>query len=149
MSGHHIAQLGHQRSLSRGLSKDFTVATPEAFVKRFGGDRVINKVHFVCTVIEIVSWFVAGYQATHMLWAFFILCGCISRHSNHVWMFIGSRTEGFKCMLATLGAAPWWVCLSIWAAEVGHIDRQTHTDRHQSDALCSPLFIWSRLGCHR
>jgi len=44
MSGHHIAQLGHQRSLSRGLSKDFTVATPEEFVKRFGGDRVINKV---------------------------------------------------------------------------------------------------------
>ena len=44
MSGHHIARYGHQRSLSRGHSKDFTVATPEEFVKRFGGDRVINKV---------------------------------------------------------------------------------------------------------
>jgi len=45
MSGHHIARYGHQRSLSRGHSKDFTVATPEEFVKRFGGDRVINKVY--------------------------------------------------------------------------------------------------------
>ena len=44
MSGHHIAKYGHQRTLSRGHSKDFTVATPEEFVKRFGGDRVINKV---------------------------------------------------------------------------------------------------------
>ena len=48
MSGHHIAQNGFQRSLSlsRGMSKDFTVATPEEFVKRFGGDRVINKVQW-------------------------------------------------------------------------------------------------------
>ena len=29
---------------SRQLEKDFTVATPEEFVHRFGGTRVINKV---------------------------------------------------------------------------------------------------------
>lgn len=29
---------------SRQMEKDFTVATPEEFVHRFGGTRVINKV---------------------------------------------------------------------------------------------------------
>jgi hypothetical protein len=44
MSGVHITRFGHKRTLSKGHIKDFTVATPEEFVKRFGGDRVINKV---------------------------------------------------------------------------------------------------------
>ena len=29
---------------SRQLEKDFTVATPEEFIRRFGGTKVINKV---------------------------------------------------------------------------------------------------------
>lgn len=33
-----------QAQSSRQLDKDFTVATPEEFVHRFGGTRVINKV---------------------------------------------------------------------------------------------------------
>lgn len=36
---------------NRLQEKDFTVATPEEFVKRFNGTKVINK---VC--IEIVIW---------------------------------------------------------------------------------------------
>ena len=35
---------GHQRNHSKGHTKDFSVATPEEFVKRFGGNKVINKV---------------------------------------------------------------------------------------------------------
>lgn len=31
---------------NRQEEKNFTVATPEEFVKRFNGTRVINKVHF-------------------------------------------------------------------------------------------------------
>ena len=46
MSGPLLSQAGHghRRTGSRTYPKDFTVATPEEFVKRFGGDRVINKV---------------------------------------------------------------------------------------------------------
>lgn len=44
MSGQHLNNFGHQRKHSKGHSKDFTVATPEEFVRRFGGNRVINKV---------------------------------------------------------------------------------------------------------
>ena len=47
MSGVHLTRYGHQRTHSKGHSKDFTVATPEEFVKRFGGDRFINKVQIV------------------------------------------------------------------------------------------------------
>ena len=43
MSG-AVGMSGHQRVGSRSLPKDFSVATPEEFVKRFGGDKVINKV---------------------------------------------------------------------------------------------------------
>jgi hypothetical protein len=51
MSGVQITRLGHQRTHSKGHIKDFTVATPEEFVKRFGGDRVINKVTFYISVV--------------------------------------------------------------------------------------------------
>lgn len=40
----------HRPSMSQGMmhnrmqEKDFTVATPEEFVRRFGGNKVINKV---------------------------------------------------------------------------------------------------------
>lgn len=44
MSGQHLNRYGHQRKSSKGHSKDFLVATPEEFVKRFGGDCVVNKV---------------------------------------------------------------------------------------------------------
>jgi len=76
MSGHHIARYGHQRSLSKGHSKDFTVATPEEFVKRFGGDRVINKVQkppesshvfssgFYHTTLCKVQCMLMGYSCT-------------------------------------------------------------------------------------
>ena len=44
MSGVHLIRYGHRRAASK--SKDFSVATPEEFVKRFGGASitVINKV---------------------------------------------------------------------------------------------------------
>ncbi|XP_076323761.1 acetyl-CoA carboxylase-like [Tachypleus tridentatus] len=42
MSGTHLLQQG--KEVSRNDGKDFTVATPEEFVKRFGGNRVINKI---------------------------------------------------------------------------------------------------------
>ncbi|XP_022238321.1 acetyl-CoA carboxylase-like [Limulus polyphemus] len=42
MSGTHLLQQGKEASRIDG--KDFTVATPEEFVKRFGGNRVINKI---------------------------------------------------------------------------------------------------------
>ena len=45
MSGQHLSTMGHRRTQSRGSLKDFTVATPEEFVKRFGGNKVINKVN--------------------------------------------------------------------------------------------------------
>lgn len=35
---------------SRQLEKDFTVATPEEFVRRFGGTKVINKVKFLIVI---------------------------------------------------------------------------------------------------
>ena len=66
MSGHHIAKYGHQRSLSRGLSKDFTVATPEEFVKQFGGDRVINKV-----LLSIESYVFSCGFCCKALWAMY------------------------------------------------------------------------------
>lgn len=44
MSGAHLMKIGHKRTSSKGHVKDFSVATPEEFVKRFGGDVVINKV---------------------------------------------------------------------------------------------------------
>ncbi|ESN91709.1 hypothetical protein HELRODRAFT_69944 [Helobdella robusta] len=44
MSGQHLDHLGHRRTQSKGSCKDFTVATPEEFVKRFGGNRVVDKV---------------------------------------------------------------------------------------------------------
>ena len=45
MSGPTVSHLlGHQRTGSRSLPKEFSVATPEEFVKRFGGVKVINKV---------------------------------------------------------------------------------------------------------
>ena len=47
MSGVNISRFGHKRTHSKSHIKDFTVATPEEFVKRFGGDRVINKVSHV------------------------------------------------------------------------------------------------------
>lgn len=50
MSGQHLNNFGHQRKHSKGHSKDFTVATPEEFVRRFGGNRVINKVRRVTVV---------------------------------------------------------------------------------------------------
>jgi acetyl-CoA carboxylase / biotin carboxylase 1 len=31
---------------AKSLEKDFIVATPEEFVKKFGGTKVINKVRF-------------------------------------------------------------------------------------------------------
>ena len=41
----HIQVKGHSRTGSRGgLPKEYSVATPEEFVKRFNGDKVINKV---------------------------------------------------------------------------------------------------------
>ena len=82
MSGHHIAQNGLQRSLSRGLSsKDFTVATPEEFVKRFGGDRVINKVRsyaqwlrlFFIVVYETPAGVLLVNQAVRTLRVFFVV----------------------------------------------------------------------------
>ncbi|KAK2176011.1 hypothetical protein NP493_691g01009 [Ridgeia piscesae] len=44
MSGVHLIRYGHRRAASK--SKDFSVATPEEFVKRFGGASitVINKI---------------------------------------------------------------------------------------------------------
>ena len=43
MSNAHLASYAtHQRKSS--YPKDFSVATPEEFVKRFGGNLVINKV---------------------------------------------------------------------------------------------------------
>lgn len=50
MSGVNISRYGHKRTLSKGHLKDFTVATPEEFVKRFGGDHVINKASFIYDV---------------------------------------------------------------------------------------------------
>ncbi len=46
MSGPHLMKYNghHQRNSSKGSAKDFSVATPEEFVKSYGGDRVINKV---------------------------------------------------------------------------------------------------------
>ena len=46
MSGVHLTRMGHHRNNSKGniFSKDFSVATPEEFVKRFGGKTIINKV---------------------------------------------------------------------------------------------------------
>ena len=44
MSGTHLMRFGHQRQHSKGYIKDFTVATPEEFTKRFGGNQTINKV---------------------------------------------------------------------------------------------------------
>lgn len=35
------------------LERDFAVATPEEFVKRFGGTKVINKVIFYKKAIQI------------------------------------------------------------------------------------------------
>jgi len=46
MSGHSSARTMQQRKVSRGFIKDFTIATPEEFVQRFGGVKVINKVQF-------------------------------------------------------------------------------------------------------
>ena len=45
MSGAHL-MLSHRRQGSKGSGhvKDFSVATPEEFVRRFGGDFVVNKV---------------------------------------------------------------------------------------------------------
>ena len=45
MSGAHL-MLNHRRQGSKGSGhvKDFSVATPEEFVRRFGGDYVVNKV---------------------------------------------------------------------------------------------------------
>ena len=58
MSGHklhHYGQyVGHQRKLSKGHAKDFVVATPEEFVKRFGGDFVVNKVTLRNS--NVVNW---------------------------------------------------------------------------------------------
>lgn len=34
------------------LERDFAVATPEEFVKRFGGTKVINKVCFIRVVVK-------------------------------------------------------------------------------------------------
>ena len=60
MSGVHHMKFGQYRNLSRGSLKDFTVATPEEFVKKFGGDRFINKVsaslhcsHFLTSVLTV------------------------------------------------------------------------------------------------
>ena len=44
MSTTHLSHYARHRKVSKGHPKDFTVATPEEFVKRFGGDHVINKV---------------------------------------------------------------------------------------------------------
>jgi acetyl-CoA carboxylase/biotin carboxylase 1 len=44
MSGTHLLRMGHNRSSSRGSSKDFSIATPEEYVKGFGGDFVIKRV---------------------------------------------------------------------------------------------------------
>lgn len=44
MSGTHLLRMGHSRSSSKGSLKDFTIATPEEYVKRFGGDFVIKRV---------------------------------------------------------------------------------------------------------
>lgn len=44
MSGLHLVKKG--RELKKvDLHRDFTVASPAEFVTRFGGDRVIEKVH--------------------------------------------------------------------------------------------------------
>ncbi len=50
MSGPHLMGSVHRRQGSKGTGvhvKDFSVATPEEFVKRFGGDTVIYRVRFL------------------------------------------------------------------------------------------------------
>jgi hypothetical protein len=47
MSGQHLQKAVPQRKVSRSYPKDFSIATPEEFVRRFGGDRVVNKVLFI------------------------------------------------------------------------------------------------------
>ena len=45
MSGAHLVAFNHQqRRPSKSSAKDMSIATPEEFVKKFEGDRVITKV---------------------------------------------------------------------------------------------------------
>ncbi|ELU03368.1 hypothetical protein CAPTEDRAFT_150877 [Capitella teleta] len=45
MSGTHLLRMGHIRTPSRGSKdKDATIATPEEYVRKYGGDFVINRV---------------------------------------------------------------------------------------------------------
>jgi hypothetical protein len=47
MSGAHLVNINHQKRFCKSTPKDMSLATPEEFVKKFEGDRVINKVpHF-------------------------------------------------------------------------------------------------------
>ena len=48
---------GHKRTGSRSLPKEFSVATPEEFVRRFGGTKSINKVRGLAVSCDS-SWFV-------------------------------------------------------------------------------------------
>lgn len=66
MSGVHLMKFGHYRTLSRGSLKDFTVATPEEFVKKFGGDRVINKVCFTYFKAQNVHIYVKLAVVLHL-----------------------------------------------------------------------------------
>lgn len=58
MSGAHLVSYSQQRRASRSAIKDVSLATPEEFVKKFDGDRVITKVCIIklcCLMIDVVS----------------------------------------------------------------------------------------------
>ena len=89
MSGHHLAKYGHQRSLSRGHSKDFTVATPEEFVKRFGGDRVINKVPATLSKVQ----YVFCQSRCLSVWHLYIVTIALSCIISHIQPDIGRKSQ--------------------------------------------------------
>lgn len=52
MSGLHLVKQGRDRR-RMDLQRDFTVASPAEFVKRFGGNKVIEKV-IIFSLLKII-----------------------------------------------------------------------------------------------